>query len=99
MDLGTSVVFEAIMREKPVLEVEYLHPNQSTTAAYINDAAVHTRDDLHHAVQTLRNSTAGFYEPTHRDSFIDNVVAPRGPDVLDLYIEFLKQARPERVNT
>lgn len=99
MDLGTSVVFEAIMRKKPVLEVEYLHPNQSTTAAYIDDAAVHTRDDLHHAVQTLRGSTAGFYEPTQRNSFINNVVAPRGPDVLDRYIEVLKRAKPERGNT
>ena len=99
MDLGTSVAFEPVMRETPVLEVEYLHPNRSTVASYVGATAMHTRDDLHHAVTRLADDTGGFYDPAERDSFVRNVVEPAGSDVLGRYVEFLSTVEPRRADT
>jgi hypothetical protein len=96
LDVGTSVVFESVMRETPVLELEYLHPNRSTVAAYVGATAMHTRDDVYHAVRRLVDDTRGFYEPVERDSFVRNVVEPAGPDVLENYVEFLSTVEPRR---
>jgi len=98
LDLGTSVVFESVMREMPVLEVEYLHPNRSTVASYIEGTAMHTRDDLYHAVRRLADDTSGFYDSTERDSFVRNVVEPAGPDVLEKYVEFVSTIEPKRAD-
>lgn len=98
LDVGTSVVFESVMREMPVLEVEYLHPNRSTVASYVEGTAMHTRDDLYHAVRRLADDTSGFYNPTERDSFVRNVVEPAGSDVLEEYVEFLSTIEPQRTD-
>jgi len=98
LDLGTSVVFESVMRETPVLEVEYLHPNRSTVASYVEGTAMHTRDDLYHAVRRLADDTGGFYDAAERDSFVRNVVEPAGRDVLDRYVEFLSTIEPQRAD-
>lgn len=99
LDLGTSVTFESVVREMPVLEVEYLHPNRSTVASYIPGTAMHTRDDLYHTVRRLAEDTGGFYDPTERDSFVRNVVEPGGSDVLGQYVEFLSTVEPRRADT
>ena len=99
LDVGTSVVFESVVRETPVLELEYLHPNRSTVASYVGATAMHTRDDLYHAVRRLADDTGGFYDPTERDSFVRNVAEPAGPDVLGNYVEFLSTVEPRRADT
>jgi hypothetical protein len=96
LDVGTSVVFESVVRETPVLELEYLHPNRSTVAAYVGATAMHTRDDVYHAVRRLADDTGGFYDPAERDSFVRNVVEPAGPDVLENYVELLSTVEPRR---
>ncbi|MEF8842600.1 MAG: hypothetical protein V5A62_13400 [Haloarculaceae archaeon] len=98
LDVGTSVVFEPVMRETPVLEVEYLHPNRSTVASYVEGTAMHTRDDLYHAVRRLADDTAGFYDRADRDSFVRNVVEPAGRDVLKKYVDFLSTIEPDRTD-
>jgi len=95
MDLGTSVVFEAVVREIPVLEVEYLHPNRSTVASHLDETAMHTRDDIFHAVRRLTDDTSEFFDSSHRDSFIRNVIEPAGSDVLSQYVDFLSTVESE----
>lgn len=94
VDLGTSIVFEAVARGTPVLEAEYLHPNRSTVAAYVEGTAMHTRDEVYHAVRRLADDTTEFYEPAERDSFVRNVIEPAGRDVLGRYVAFLSTVEP-----
>lgn len=91
LDLGTSVVFEAVKRGKPVLAMEYLHANCSTVAHYMRSCDVQCRDDLYDCIQKfLQNGTSSFYEETERQRFIDEMIDVPDPYVLERYVQFLK---------
>jgi hypothetical protein len=91
MDLGTSVVFEAIKRGKPVLAMEYLHAGISTVAYYMEPCAMRCRDDLYNEIQAfLAKPDRDFYDRTTRQRFIDEVIDTPGGNVLGCYVGFLE---------
>ena len=72
LSLGTTVVFEAVCRGKPVLELEYLHPNRTVVASHFKNADVQCRDHLFDWIQRLvegGGKVSGFYSPREIKAF------------------------------
>lgn len=92
LDLGTSISFEAIMTEKPLLSLDYLHANISTTAHYLPDTAMRCKDDLYDAITTLRHDpTHRHYTDAEREGFIAQMVEYPDGDVLPRYVALLRE--------
>jgi len=95
IDAGTSVIFEAVTRNKPVLALEYAHWNESTIAHYLpRSASLRSRDDLYGYMHKINNldkidSRAATYNADERDKFLNEVVTLGNDDVLREYVEFL----------
>ena len=91
MDLGTSVVFEAVKRRIPVLSLEYLHSNYSTVAHYIKRCEIKCRDDLYDTIAAFsRNRNLQFYDDTERNHFIQTMIDFPDKNVLERYVQFLR---------
>jgi len=98
LDLGTSVVNEAIVRGKPVLALEYLHANISTTAHYLPGTAMHCRDHLYDAIAALiKDPTTRLYTEEERQHFIHEMVEYPDEHVLERYAHFLQGCISEKV--
>ena len=92
MDLGTSVVFEAVKQGKPVLAMEYLHAGTSTVAHYMETCAMRSRDDTYEAIRALvRDPSRPFYDENERARFIREVIEVPDANVLERYVDFLEQ--------
>jgi len=90
LDLGTSIAFEAVIRNCPVLSLEHVHANHSTIPFYIPETDIRCRDDLYGRLQDLHARSIGdFYSSESRERFIREVIAPNGDEVLDDYSRFL----------
>lgn len=99
MDLGTSVVFEAVKRGKPVLAMEYLHAGTSTVAHYMETCAMRCRDDLYDAMKAfIDNPSRPFYDETERARFIREVIEVPNAHVLERYVGFLEQCSTASVD-
>lgn len=91
LDLGTSVTFEAVKHNKPVLAMEYLNANHTTVAHYMKTCEIKCRDDLYNWIQRfLQNGTDNFYDETERQRFIREIIDGSDKDVLKRYVKFLK---------
>lgn len=98
LDLGTSVVNEAIVRGKPVLALEYLHANISTTAHYLPATAMYCRDHLYDAIATLiKDPSTRLYSEEERWHFIHEMVEYPDEHVLERYVRFLQSRMSEKV--
>lgn len=98
LDLGTSVVNEAIVRGKPVLALEYLHANISTTAHYLPQTAMYCRDHLYDAIAALiKNPSTRLYSEEERQRFIHEMVEYPDEHVLERYVRFLQDHMSEKV--
>jgi hypothetical protein len=94
IDVGVSVIFEAIMRDKPVLELEYTHWNESTPAHYLPDTAVKSRDDLYNYLRNANATTKGdglqrTYTASEGNKFMSEMIYPKGKNVLEQYADLL----------
>lgn len=94
VDVGVSVIFEAIMRNKPVLEIDYSHWNKSRAAPYLPDAVVNCRDELYNYLRNANNKTEAeglkqTYTPAERRKFMKEVIYPQGENVLELYASLI----------
>jgi hypothetical protein len=91
LDIGTSVVSEAVMLNKPVLAPEYLHANITTLAHYMPSTALRCRDDLYDALVSLIEDPelVGFKSEDERCSYIREIIEYPTPHVLDRYVDFL----------
>jgi len=91
IDIATSVAFEAVKLNKPVLAADYLHASISTVADYLPECALHCRDDVYKQVDhLLKAGCDDFYVEAHRDRFLremvdvpDSQVLPRFADLLE----------------
>jgi len=91
LDLGTSVVYEAVKRKIPVLSMEYLHAYRSNIAHYMESCDIKCRDDLYNLIQTfLKDGTANFYDETERKQFIQDIIDVPDNNILDRYVAFFK---------
>jgi hypothetical protein len=91
IDIGTSVTWEAVKQEKPVLMIEYLYANHSTIAHYIKASEIKCRDDLYQSIRRfLENKDKKFYDEKERRRFIKEIIDVPDEHVLERYVEFLK---------
>jgi hypothetical protein len=91
VDIATSVAFEAVKLNKPVLAADYLHAGISTVGTYIPECILHCRDDIYSKVEGfLTNGCDNFYVEEHRQRFLDNIVDVPDPDVLPRYVDLLE---------
>lgn len=91
VDIATSVAFEAVKLNKPVLAADYLHAGISTVGKYIPECVLNCRDDVYSKVQGfLKNGCDNFYVETHRKQFLAEIVDVPDPDVLPRYVDLLE---------
>ena len=97
IDIGTSVTWEAVKQNKPVLMIEYLYSNYSTIACYIPETEIKCRDDLYHALEKLLSSKKEkFYDEKNRENFISEIIDTPDKKVLERYCSFLKECLNEK---
>lgn len=90
MGLGSSIVFEAIVRDLPVLVPEYLHPNRSTVAERLETTQADSRDDVYEMVDGVRTGDRDrTYSERDRKRFIDDLLNGPTDDVLGGYANFV----------
>jgi hypothetical protein len=91
VDIATSVAFEAVKLNKPVLAADYLHAGISTVGTYIPECILHCRDDIYSKVEGfINNGCDNFYVEEHRQRFLDNIVDVPDADVLPRYVDLLE---------
>lgn len=91
VDIATSVAFEAVKLNKPVLAADYLHAGTSTVGRYMPECILHCRDDIYSKVQDfIRNGCGDFYDAAQRQQFLDEIVDVPDCDVLPRYVELLE---------
>ncbi len=91
LELGTSISFEAIKLNKPLLAMEYLHANISTVAHYLPKTAMRCKDDLYDAVQALReNRETRLYTEAERQQFIREIIDCPDANVLERYVKLIE---------
>jgi len=62
VDSGTSITIDGALRGKPVLCLEYLHPNRTVMAENIRNCDIQTRDQLYNWIEFfLENKQFEFY--------------------------------------
>ena len=93
IDLATSVVFEAVRAKKPVLAADYLHAGRSIIALYMPETVLRCRDDVYEKIdQFLSNGCDSFYNETHRQCFLNEMLDVGGTDVLSRYVNLLEKS-------
>jgi len=91
VDIATSVAFEAVKLNKPVLAADYLHAGISTVGAYLPECVLHCRDDAFKKVEHfLKNGCDDFYTASHRERFLREIVDVPDSDVLPRYADLLE---------
>lgn len=90
LSVGTSVTFQAIQQNKPVLELEYLHSNRTAAGHYMPTSVIRDFDELYDTICRLIDSGGELAIPeSERGSFIENMVEPKGGDVLSNYRDLI----------
>jgi hypothetical protein len=84
---GTSVVVDALQRNKPVLHIRRACANKSMFDRYIESWHIDCRDDLAKTVFRLQSGEQKrTYSEEEREKLMKALVEPKGKDVLGLYI-------------
>jgi len=66
VNMGTSAAFDAIQLGKPVLSLDFLHFNYSTTAYFMPSTEARTRDDALRIIgETIENKSANYSAEEH----------------------------------
>ncbi len=93
IDLATSVVFEAVRTNKPVLAADYLHAGRSVIAMYMPETDLRCRDDVYEKISGfLANGCDSFYIEAHRQRFLKEMLDVGGKDVLSHYVDLLEKS-------
>ena len=96
LSLGTSMTWQAVVENKPVLELSWCHGNFTTMAKYLPSTDIRCRDDLLDGLNRIRTGGPNdFYQPGERDAFIEKFIEPNREDgeyaVLDAYVATLER--------
>jgi len=90
LDIGTSMAFEAVIRNKAIICPEYLHATRTVTSQYFPNAVAWCRDDLFDMFAALHeNPNKRFHSSAEAKSFIANMIHVPDANVLDRYVDFL----------
>lgn len=87
LDMGTSIAFEAIVREMPVLSLEFAHANESMISHYIEEFRIRHRDALYNRLCEIKRGVE-VHDPPGRERFLSEMLGIDQP-VLDNYALFL----------
>jgi len=90
--IGSSVVTEALMQEKPVLYLKYLHANTMLFEEYGACWTIHDEAELEQALQSLQQKSMDVpYGDENVNRFLSEVVygGRNKRDVLKDYVEFI----------
>ena len=92
IDIATSVAFEAVKINKPVLAADYLHAGRSTIAEFMPETELRCRDDVYLKIERfLSNGCGSFYVEENRQRFLKEIIDVMGPDVLPRYVALLEE--------
>ena len=92
IDIATSVAFEAVKLNKPVLAADYLHAGRSTIAEFMPETELRCRDDVYLKIERfLSNGCGSFYVEENRQRFLKEIIDVMGPDVLPRYVALLEE--------
>jgi CDP-glycerol glycerophosphotransferase (TagB/SpsB family) len=92
INVGSSVITDALMREKPVLYLKYLHDNTTLFEELGACWTIHNEDELKHALGSLKADKTGVpYGEANVAKFISEVVkgGDDSRDVLSTYEHFI----------
>ena len=92
INVGSSVITDALMREKPVLYLKYLHDNTTLFEELGACWTIHNEDELKHALVSLKADKTGVpYRKANVAKFISDVVkgGDDSRDVLSAYEQFI----------
>jgi len=92
LDLGTSIVFEAIKKGKPLLAMDYLQANVSTSGHYLKSTVMNCRDDLFdEIIELIKDPKHRLYSEDERQNFIKEMIDYPDGNVLDRYVELIEE--------
>lgn len=89
LNTGTSVVLDCIMRNKPLLDLDYLHSNRSSIVEYMPECEIQTYDELYHTLVKLLTADTldEFYDQSHRNRYINDIITSDSDDVLKQHLD------------
>lgn len=91
IDIATSVSYESVKKNQPVLAADYLHAGISTVGVYLPESVISCRDDVYTQVEHfLREGCDDFYIAAHRQKFLDEIVDVPDADVLPRFVKLLE---------
>ena len=91
IDIATSVSFESVKSNQPVLAADYLHAGISTVGVYMPECVLNCRDDVYTKVERLLNEGFDeFYVAAHRRKFLDEVIDVPDANVLPRFVKLLE---------
>jgi len=91
LDVGTSIGFECIKLNKPILSMEYLHAAFSTMAHYMKGTVMLCRDHLYDTIKLfIKDPHYQLYDEEERNRFIQELIDIGDSDVLSRYVHFLQ---------
>jgi len=91
LDVGTSICWEAVKKNKPIYMLENLHANESTIAHYMPDTIIHSRDELLDALRKFyKNKHRKWCKESKRQKFIKEIIDCPDKNVLERYCKFLE---------
>lgn len=93
LDIGTSMAFEAVMRNKALICPEYLHATRTVTSKYFPGTAAWCRDELYDMMALLqKDPSCKFHRPDESESFTKDMIHVPDEHVLQRYADFLQKA-------
>jgi hypothetical protein len=94
LSCGTSATWQAVVTNKPVLELSWCHGNRTTMAMAMPSTDMRCRDDMLGALQRIdQHGADAFYQAGEREDFMRRFVDPYADGnedaVLNAYVETL----------
>ena len=95
LDMGSSIIYEAIIRKKPVIELSFACSYITHVSRYFKKSDCRTRDQFVKILwEFVEVHQAGrdfdFYDQEELDLFYHELINPGDGPVLDRHVEFLR---------
>ena len=91
IDIATSMSYESVKKNQPVLAADYLHAGISTVGVYLPESVLNCRDDVYALVKhLLQEGCDDFYISAHRQKFLDEIIDVPDADVLPRFVKLLE---------
>lgn len=91
LSIASSILFEPVMKEKPVLCLEYAHANRDIISYYFPSTDIRTKDELYERLWRFsQNGIENIYDEQNRNQFIDHLISPSNEPILDGWADFIE---------